>query len=149
MGQYVSMPTRRRVIAGVAAAPFVGSGAIAATPAAPLRIRATFNSTSVVATLLDSPTTRDLLAILPFAGTIDDFSTNEKIAYLPRKLNEQGSGPFGDEAPGDLCYWAPWDLAFFHARYTYSEGLIRLGQLDTIEPLLAPGAFPLRVELKT
>jgi hypothetical protein len=32
----------------------------------------------------------------------------EKIAYLPHKLTEDASGPFGNEAPGDLCYFSPW-----------------------------------------
>jgi hypothetical protein len=86
--------------------------------------------------------------MLPLDLAIDDYSINEKIAYLPRKLSEDGSGPFANEAPGDLCYYAPWgNLAFFHAGYRYSRGLIRLGRLDGgIEPLLARGKFQLRVE---
>ncbi len=32
------------------------------------------------------------------------------------KLSEQGSGPFANEQPGDMCSYAPWgNLAFFHA----------------------------------
>jgi hypothetical protein len=27
---------------------------------------------------------------------------------LPRKLTEEDGGPFGNEAPGDLAYYAPW-----------------------------------------
>jgi hypothetical protein len=87
--------------------------------------------------------------MLPLDLTIDNYSTNEKIAYLPRKLSEESSGPFGNEAPGDLCYYAPWgNLAFFYAAYRYSNGLIRLGRLDGgIEPLLKRGKFDLHIEL--
>ena len=114
-----------------------------------MRIRIAFADHDFTATLYDNPSARDLASMLPLDLTITDYSTNEKIAYLPRKLTEEGSGPFGDEAPGDLCYYAPWgNLAFFHAGYRYSRGLIRLGRLDGgVEPLLLRGEFPLRVEL--
>lgn len=72
----------------------------------------------------------------PARPEIDNYANNEKIAYLPRKLTEEGSGSFSNEAPGDLCYYAPWgNLAFFYAGYRYSAGLIRLGRLDGgVEP---------------
>ncbi len=114
-----------------------------------MRIRIAFADQAFAATLDDNPSARDLVSMLPVDLTIEDYSNNEKIAYLPRKLTEQGSGPFGSEAPGDLCYYAPWgNLAFFHAGYRYSTGLIRLGRLEGgIEPLLKHGKFPLRVEI--
>ena len=82
-------------------------------------------------------------------SSIENYANNEKIAYLPRKLTEEGSGPFGDEAPGDLCYYAPWgNLAFFYAGYRCSRGP------DPARPprrrrraLLLRGEFPLRIEL--
>jgi hypothetical protein len=114
-----------------------------------MRIRVVFADQAFTAALDDNPSARDLVSMLPVDLTIEDYSNNEKIAYLPRKLTERGSGPFGSEAPGDLCYYAPWgNLAFFHAAYRYSAGLIRLGRLEGgIEPLLKHGKFPLRVEI--
>ena len=113
-----------------------------------MKIRIAFNGRDFTVTLYDNPSACDLVSMLPLDLTIDDYSNNEKIAYLPRKLTEEGSGPFTNEAPGDLCYYAPWgNLAFFYAGYRYSSGLIRLGRLDGgIEPLLARGKFPLRIE---
>jgi hypothetical protein len=113
-----------------------------------MKIRIAFDGRDFTATLYDNPSARDLASMLPLDLTIDDYSNNEKIAYLPRKLTEQGSGSFTNEAPGDLCYYAPWgNLAFFYAGYSYSRGLIRLGRLDgAVEPLLTRGKFPLRVE---
>lgn len=112
-----------------------------------MRLRFTFAGQSFTATLANNPSARDLASMLPLDLTITDYSTNEKIAYLPRKLTEEGSGPFDSEAPGDLCYFAPWgNLAFFHAGYRWSRGLIRLGRVDGgIGPLLVRGEFPLRV----
>ncbi|KAB0267873.1 cyclophilin-like fold protein [Microvirga brassicacearum] len=113
-----------------------------------MRIRLTFNGKSMTATLYDNPSARDLVSLLPLDLTIDNYGKNEKIAYLPRKLTEEGSGPFGNEAAGDLCYFAPWgNLALFYAGYRWSEGLIRLGRFQgSFEPLLVRGKFPLRIE---
>ncbi|WP_246519774.1 cyclophilin-like fold protein [Ancylobacter lacus] len=104
-----------------------------------------FNGQAFTATLVDSPSARDLVAMLPLNLVIDDYSTNEKITYLPRKLTEAGSGSFADEAPGDLAYYAPWgNLVFYYASYRYSPGLIRLGRLEGgVTPLLTRGRFPL------
>jgi hypothetical protein len=114
-----------------------------------MKIRIEFNGASITATLYDNPSARDFASMLPLHLTIDDYSTNEKIAYLPRKLTEEGSGPFGNEAPGDLAYYAPWgNLAFFYGSYRYSTGLIRLGRIDgDIAPLLARGKFDLHIKL--
>lgn len=115
------------------------------------RIECTFDKHRFTASLYDNPSARDLLSMLPLELTIEDYSSNEKIARLPRKLAEEGGGPFGNEAPGDLCYYAPWgNLAFFYAGYSYSQGLIRLGRLDSgFVPLLTRGKFPLRITALT
>jgi hypothetical protein len=112
-----------------------------------MRIRLTFNDQSMIAALYDNPSARDLVSLLPLDLTIDNNGSNEKIDYLPRKLTEEGSGPFGNEAPGDR-YYAPWgNLALFYAGYRWSEGLIRLGRFEGgFEPLRIRGKFPLRVE---
>ena len=112
-----------------------------------VQLRMIFNGTPLTGTLYDNPSARDLFAMLPLDLSIDDYSSNEKIAYLPRKLTPDGSGPFSNEQPGDICYYAPWgNLALFYAGYRFSSGLIRLGRFASYEPLLTRGAFPLRVE---
>ncbi len=114
-----------------------------------MKIRIEFNGASMTATLYDNPSARDFASMLPLDLTIDDYSTNEKIAYLTRKLTEEGSGPFDNERPGDLAYYAPWgNLAFFYGSYRYTSGLIRLGRIDgDIAPLLMRGKFDLHIEL--
>lgn len=113
-----------------------------------MRLRLTFADQVFTATLEGNPSSQDLFSMLPLDLTVDDYSTNEKIAYLPRKLTEEGSGRFGNEAVGDLCYYAPWgNLAMFHGPYRWSRGLIRLGRLDDgAKPLLVRGKYPLRIE---
>jgi hypothetical protein len=113
-----------------------------------LQIRIEFNGASMTATLYDNPSARDFASMLPLDLMIEDYSTNEKIAYLPRKLTDDGSGPFDNERPGDLAYYAPWgNLAFFYEGYRYSSGLIRLGRIDgDFAPLLMRGEFDLHIE---
>jgi len=49
----------------------------------------------------DNPTVRDLLARLPLTLRLEAFAGREKIAYLPQKLNVNGS-PGTDPEDGDL-----------------------------------------------
>lgn len=147
--------SRRTLLAGAAVSLAVHSVARAQTVAASdrkgtaMRLRFVFADQDFTATLEDNPSARDLFSMLPLDLKIADYSTNEKIAYLPRKLTEEGSDRFGNEAVGDLCYYAPWgNLAMFHGPYRWSRGLIRLGRLDQgAKPLLVRGEHPLRVEI--
>ena len=113
-----------------------------------MRIAIDFAGQRLTATLEDNPSARELVSMLPLDLTISDFSTNEKIAYLPRKLKALARGPVPDAALGDLCYYVPWgNLAFFYGGYESTRDLVRLGRLDGgIEPLLTRGEFPLRIE---
>lgn len=145
--------SRRTLLAGAASFALLSSVRAQTNVAtdrkgAAMRLRFIFADQDFTATLEDNPSARDLVSMLPLDLTIDDYSTNEKIAYLPRKLTEEGSSRFGDEAVGDLCYYAPWgNLAMFHGSYRWSRGLIRLGRLDQgPAPLLVRGEHPLRVE---
>jgi hypothetical protein len=143
-------------LGAIAAGALMTRGALGQTPESSvqakqpnMKISIAFNGATMTATLYDNPSARDFAAMLPLDLTIDDYSTNEKIAYLPRKLTEEGSGPFDNEKPGDLGYYAPWgNLAFFYAGYRYSRGLIRLGRINgDFTPLLKRGKFNLRIEL--
>ena len=111
-----------------------------------MKIEFSFSDHTFTASLYDNAAAREFASMLPLELTIEDYSTNEKIAYLPRKLTAQGNEAFDDEAIRDFCYYAPWgNLVFFHAGYRYSRGLVRLGKLDGgIAPLLTKGKFPLR-----
>ena len=152
MMENADMPTEptglsRRMLLSIAAS-FALPAIARAQEVYVMRIRFIFADQAFTATLEDNPSARDLFDMLPLDLTVEDYSTNEKIAYLSRKLTEEGSGPFGNEVLGDLCYNAAWgNLAMFHAPYRWSRGLIRLGRLDGgPAPLLVRGEYPLRVE---
>lgn len=130
-------------------APFGLTRSPHAQDAVSMNIRIAFNGQTMTATLGNNPSARDFASMLPLHNlTIDNYADNEKISYLPRKLTEEGSGPFGNEQPGDLCYYAPWgNLAFFYSGYRWSRGLILLGRIDgSFDPLLTRGQFPLHID---
>lgn len=72
-----------------------------------MRLRFTFTDQDFPATLEDTVPARDLFSMLPLDLTVSDYADNEKIAYLPRKLSGDGRSRIGNEAVGDLCYYAP------------------------------------------
>lgn len=142
-------PNRRVILTAALAGLIAPRSLFAQTKDNPMRIRCIFADQDFTYQLIDNPTTRDLISILPLALTIEDFSTNEKLAHLPRRLNEGGLADYDDEAPGDLCYFRGWgNLAFFHGDYDYRGDLIRLGRIEGgTAPLLTRGTHPLRIEL--
>ncbi len=116
-----------------------------------MKVRFAFADTELVAALNGSAVAREFLSTLPLDLQIEDYAHNEKIAYLPSKLSARGTGPFTDEAAGDLCYYAPWgNLVFFYAPYRFSAGLVRLGHLTSgLAALSRRGRYPLHAEILT
>ncbi|MCX5581185.1 cyclophilin-like fold protein [Kaistia terrae] len=114
-----------------------------------MRLRCRFADQDFTYRLVDNATTRNLIALLPLDLTIEDFSNNEKLAHLPRRLDEAGRQPIMVEAAGDLCYFRGWgNLAFFHSGYTYWDDLILLGKIEGgVGSLLVKGRHSLRLEL--
>ncbi|MGL4199536.1 MAG: cyclophilin-like fold protein [Allorhizobium sp.] len=112
-----------------------------------MKVRFSFSDQDFTATLFDNVSARDFASLLPLEVEVSDYSTNEKIAYLPRKLNPEARGPFPNPAIGDICYYVPWgNLALFHGEYTSIRDLVRLGRIDgSVEPILTRGTYPMRI----
>ncbi|WP_418277029.1 cyclophilin-like fold protein [Isoptericola jiangsuensis] len=80
----------------------------------------------------DSPATRDFLSMLPLTLDLEEFNDREKIAYLPRELEHDGS-PGSDPEDGDLIYYVPWgNLGFYYDTEGtgYSDDTLHLGTYD-------------------
>ena len=139
------LPTRRAVLAGGASVLL----APAVARAQSMRLQVSFDEQVATYQLVDNSTVRDLVSMLPLDLEITDFSTNEKIVHLPRRLDEGGFAPYRDEAPGDLCYFLGWgNLALFHDYYTFRDDLIRLGRIEgDVAPLLHKGTFPVQLRM--
>lgn len=104
------------------------------------KIRIQIADKEIIATLNDSPTARDSLAILPLNVSLNDFNNTEKICELPKRLSTDGGTNGYQPVSGDITYYAPWgNLAIFYQDFKFSPGLISLGKIDSgIERLTSP-----------
>jgi len=113
-----------------------------------MKIRMDVEGTAITATLVDSATSRDFVSLLPLTLTLKDYAATEKVSDLPRRLSTEGAPPGSDPSIGDIAYYAPWgNLAVFYRDFSYSDGLIKLGTIDSgVDVLNRPG--PLRVTIE-
>lgn len=115
----------------------------------PAKIRMTFGHHEVVVSMFDSPASRDFLSLLPLEAEFKDYAGEEKITYLPRKLNTTGS-PDPSESRGDFTYYRPWgNLAVFYHGFGSSGQLTVLGRIESGKDKLASmtGNFMARIEV--
>jgi hypothetical protein len=96
-----------------------------------MTIRLTAKGRTFTGTLEDSAAARDLLAMLPLTLEFQDLAGEEKWGKLPKPL-DISAAPDGTAAePGGIYHFVPWqNLALFYGHHAYSDGLVRLGQLD-------------------
>jgi len=114
-----------------------------------MKIHITIDVRVIPATLADTAASRDFAAMLPLDLMLTDHAATEKIGDLPKRLRTQGAPAGHEPRPGDIAYYAPWgNLALFHAPFRYSEGLVRLGSIDSgIDILKKGGRLRARIEL--
>ena len=113
-----------------------------------MKIRMEVEGTEVTATLDDNATARDFASLLPLTLTLKDYAETEKVSDLPKRLSTEGAPPGADPSVGEIAYYAPWgNLAVFYRDFRYSDGLVKLGKIDSgAEALNRPG--PLRVTIE-
>ncbi|MBW3115054.1 cyclophilin-like fold protein [Providencia rettgeri] len=84
----------------------------------------------IEAELEDSEMTRDFIRLLPLTVELADYSSTEKITYLPRKLLTGNTSSGIVPEVGDITYYAPWgNIAIFYQPFSYSSGLFKLGKI--------------------
>ncbi|PGO22316.1 hypothetical protein CN984_26650 [Bacillus cereus] len=95
-------------------------------------VKLKFANEEVMVRMEDTPVAQDFLSLLPMKFTIEDYAGTEKVSYLPRKLSTENA-PKGIEAKrGDFNYYAPWgNLAIFYEDFRFSNGLIKLGTIES------------------
>ena len=109
------------------------SASAAGTPGktSTMKIRIKLDNKTLTARLADNATSRDFVSLLPLSLTLTNYASTEKISYLPRKLSTAGAPAGCDPDVGDITYYAPWgNLAIFYKDFGYSDGLIKLGEID-------------------
>jgi hypothetical protein len=113
-----------------------------------MKIRMDVEGTEVTATLDDNAAARDFVSLLPLTLTLKDYAETEKVSDLPKRLSTEGAPSGTDPSVGDITYYAPWgNLAVFYRDFGYSNGLVKLGRINSgAEALNRPG--PLRVTIE-
>lgn len=97
-----------------------------------IRIKLTFNNEEVIVKMFDNPTSRDFLTLLPLTITLEDYAGTEKINYLSKKLSTEEAPSGSDPSVGDFTYYSPWgNLAIYYKDFGYSNGLIKLGKIES------------------
>jgi hypothetical protein len=97
-----------------------------------MQIQLTARETILRATMLDNGTTHDFISLLPLTRTLADYAGTEKISDLPAQLSTSGAPAGADPETGDITDYAPWgNLAIFYSDFGYSQGLVKLGHIDS------------------
>ena len=92
------------------------------------RIEVRADDATVVFEFNDSMAARELYGQLPLSVEVENFSTNEKIFYLPERLDE-GDAPHAEGGKGVLAYYAPWgNVVMFYGSFSPNPGLYELGE---------------------
>lgn len=102
-----------------------------------LKLKITINNQVLTAVLIDNPTTRDFISLLPFTVKLDDYASTEKIFYLSRKLSVENAPSGIDPDFGDITYYSPWgNIAIFYRDSGYANGLVRIAKIENNTELL-------------
>ena len=56
-----------------------------------MKIRLVFDETILTATMIDNPTTRDFISLLPLTLKLEDYAGTEKISQLPKKISSKAA----------------------------------------------------------
>ena len=93
-----------------------------------MKINVKANGKLVVFELNNSQAARDFYAQLPLRIKVENYGSEEKIFYPPKKLRTADT-PSADAQAGTLAYYAPWgDVVMFYVRVGSAAGLYELGR---------------------
>jgi hypothetical protein len=94
---------------------------------APMTISVEANGKTVVFQLNDSTAAQQLYAQMPLRIEVENYGSNEKIFYPPKKLDTANT-PKANAKAGTLAYYAPWgDVVMFYKNFGSAAGLYELG----------------------
>ena len=85
------------------------------------------NGKKTIFELNDSDAAKELYTQLPLNIDVENFGSNEKIFYPPKKLSTSNI-PLANAKNGTLAYYAPWgDVVMFYKDFGAAKGLYELG----------------------
>ncbi|MFB5663710.1 cyclophilin-like fold protein [Alteribacillus sp. HJP-4] len=101
------------------------------------KIIVTLDNGEIIINVYDNPTSREFLAQLPLTLTFEEFGGFEKLSYPPEELTTEGAPSGYTPEREDFAYYSPWgDVAMFYDDHRYSNGLVKLGEIESGVELL-------------
>lgn len=89
------------------------------------------------AKLYDNPTSKSLIAQMPFTVELKDYAGIEKIFYPEEKLSLEGAPKGADPKIGDIMCYGPWgNVVFFYGDFSFASGLVPMGHIQGIDALV-------------
>ncbi|BBO74224.1 hypothetical protein DSCW_16410 [Desulfosarcina widdelii] len=93
-----------------------------------MNLSVTANGNTTVFELNNSAAAKSLYAQLPLRIEVENYGSNEKIFYPPKKLDTADTPQAAAHETGTLAYYAPWgDVVMFYGRFGGAAGLYTLG----------------------
>lgn len=112
----------------------------------------TINDTKYVVTVDENTAAGKLfLEVLPLSLNFENFGSNERIAYLPHKLDMNSYEEPISVKRGGMTYYVPWgNLAVFRKSFSCSADLAPLGAMseEAISALEKSGSTDVSFKLK-
>ena len=116
-----------------------------------MKININVSGKTVTATLMDNPTAKDFVSLLPLTMSMKDLFGREKFGHLQRALSEKGPRTNTYEV-GDIAYWSPGhDLAIYYRHdggLIPSPGVIPIAKINAgSEVFNVPGSVKVSIEI--
>jgi len=116
-----------------------------------MKINITVSGKTVSATIMDNPTSKDFVSLLPLTMSMKDLFGREKFGHLHKTLS--GKGPRTNRYEvGDIAYWSPaHDLAIYYHNDGESippPGVIPVAKINgSADVFNVPGSVQVSIEI--
>lgn len=110
------------------------------------RIKITVADKVVTGTLDNSPSAKELAAMLPLSLSMSDLFGREKYAGLPKSISEKSHYEVGD-----IAYWAPgksFVIFYRHDGTAADSGISIIGKIDSGVEIFNNGRKPVNVKIE-
>ena len=114
-----------------------------------MKINITVSGKTLIATVMDNPTAKDFVSLLPLTMSMEDLFKREKFGHLQKALSEKGPRKNTYEV-GDIAYWSPArDLAIYYHQDGESipaPGIILIARINGgMEAFNVPGSVKVSI----
>lgn len=139
---------RRTILFAAVAASLISNPIARADEEIYVKIAIETPDTVVYGHLIDNAAARRFAERLPLSLTLEDYASTEKVADLGETLPSDNMPSGFEPKAGDITQYIPWaNLAIFHRGFRYSEGLVKLGEIDQgLDVLRRPGKVNVTIE---